>query len=443
MEFLKMSTSRNVRRLLAAGVMAACLASGTTNAQNGRPGDRSGDGSDRGSDRQSRRERWRRDFDVGGYLKRLDVDQSGTLEKDELENGRTQKFLSQIGVDPAKPIEIESAVKQLNAAAAQKKAQEREQFESAVGPKLTAFGVDRTTAGVSAFGENEKPKPEITSFDERVTGLKRADFDDKTMDEARKIIEGYDRDRSGFLEGDEINRIRWRPPQPSQNDLNSDGRISLLEMAKRLQDRNDSNNDQAKQRPSSSSSNQAKSPSAGAASSSRFAKSGNSKSPNDESRKARLTGTTDSNSFVKYVDGMFAKYDVNKDQKLSGDELKKMRRPLRGDADEDGFISKAEAIDSIQGGSKSSSRTGKNRFAGRQRPTPSGDSGAASSSSRVTAGDSSSLGSLGDLDVNADGQIQMAEFSSFWDEATLQRFRTADGDGNGIISPQEWAENGK
>lgn len=436
-----------LRKLAVTSMLVACLGGGVAAiAQDGDRTSRGGNDSNRGQDRQGRYQRWQRDFDVERYLKQLDVDKNGTIESSELGSGRTQRFLSRIGVDVEKPIVIESAVKQINSAAAKRKDEQREKFAAEVGPKLNGFGVERSAEGVASFGETEKPEPSIASFSERVTGLKRSDFDAKTIEKAREILDGYDRDKSGFLEGDEISRVRWRPPQPAQSDLNSDGRISLLEMAKRLQEKSDSDKEGSAK--NSAGNRQAASgkvspnSAAGGTSASRPSELN---LANGESRNRISTGRTGGNSFVKYVDGLFGKYDTNKDQKLSQDELKKMRRPFKGDTNKDGFISKKEAIDSIQGRSKDKKSSNADRPSRRSQSNESaaGNSDQKASAKASQGREEKRRGSLGGLDANADGQIQMAEFSARWDEETLQRFRTTDRDGNGIISAAEWDESQK
>ena len=43
-------------------------------------------------------------------------------------------------------------------------------------------------------------------------------------------------------------------------------------------------------------------------------------------------------------------------------------------------------------------------------------------------------------DKNGDGQLQMAEYSSTWNDAKLAEFRELDLNGDFVITPQEWLE---
>ena len=180
------------------------------------------------------REKYRRAFNLKDYLTKLDDNKSGVLEKGELKSDRTRRYLSDMGIDVSKSVPIDLAVRQAESSKAKKRDAEREKFENAVGPKLNSFGAEQSSVGVNSFGVEEKETAEVASFDDRLSGLRQSDFDEKTLSDARKMLNGYDRDESGFLEGDEINRIRWKDPGPTESDLNGDGRISMLEMAQRI-----------------------------------------------------------------------------------------------------------------------------------------------------------------------------------------------------------------
>lgn len=407
----------------------------------------------RDRDRDIEREKWKQKFDMEDWLRRLDDDKNGVLEGKELKGDRTRQYLSKMGINVNDPVRIDVAVKKAKATYASKRDAERKKFEDQVGPKLNTFGTETEAMGISQFGSSEAKEPMVASFDERLTGLKMSDFDEKTMKEARKVLDGYDRDKSGFLEGDEINRVRWRDPKPAESDLNSDGRISLLEMAQRISNRSDergSRSDRGDNRwdrdydrdRRSSKSSSGRSYASGRGTSSKTA--------------ARSSGSAGGDSaFANYIDGVFKKYDTNGDGRLAQDELKKMRRPLKGDANSDGFLSKKEATDYIKGGKNTSSKglkatatnagddsdEGNPANVASRKYTPPKSSGARSGA-RSKSG-TSSRGSLGSLDANEDGQIQMSEFSSSWNEETLQKFRKTDTDDDGIISAEEWAARPK
>lgn len=431
-------------------------------------------------DRDLEREKWKQKFDLKGYLHKLDDDKNGVLEGKELKSDRTRHFLSSMGINVDGPVKVETAIKKAESTYANKRDAERKKFEDQVGPKLNSFGTATETIGLDGFGAAESKEPVVATFDESLTGLKMSDFDERTLSDARKTLEGYDRDKSGFLEGDEIKRVRWKDPSPSESDLNNDGRLSLLEMAKRKSDsrakksdggddrrdrgddrrgrdydskdrdygRNNRDYDRGR-RPDKSSygrSNEAGRSSAYSSSSSR------------SSREESSTRSASADSaFANYIDGVYKKYDTDGDKRLSQAELKKMRRPLKGDTNSDGFLSKEEATnyikddksknksnakvtpavtgdDAADGGRGSTERSPGNVASRRRTP---------SKNSAKSSGGAKSRGSLGSMDANKDGQIQMAEFSKTWDEATLQKFRKTDTDHDGIISADEWSSSSK
>ena len=485
-------------------------------------------------DRSIEREKWKQKFDLKDYLGKLDSDKSGVLDSDELKNDRTRQFLARLGINAEGPVKIDAAVKKAEAAYANKRDAERKKFEDQVTSKLNTFGTQKEVKGIESFGATDDKEPVVASFEQRLTGLKVGDFEEHILADARKLLNGYDRDKSGFLEGDEINRIRWKNPTPAESDLNSDGRISLLEMAKRLQDSSDadedrldreerdynrrsrgddrrdrdydrgnrgddrrsrgkgrrnrdydrenrdydredrdynrgsrgddrrdrdydrgddggdrgygqSNRDYNSRRPEAS--GYGRSPRSGRED---YDESSDERSNQAGSRSESSRAKRDG-AFTNYINGVFDKYDIDGDDQLSLDELKKMRRPLKGDRDADGFLSKTEATDFIKSKQNNSGKSGasndrdrsggSNRGNGKERYTPPKASGSRSGGKSRGGGNSHS--SLGKMDTNSDGQIQMAEFSSTWDEATLQKFREADVDQDGIISADEWSSRGK
>ena len=504
MESSKIKTEPRFALPLYAVVLALLLALPAI-AQDGKKGRSK---ASRERDRSIEREKWRQKFDLKDYLGKLDSDNSGILDGDELKNERTRQFLSKLGINAESPVKIGAAVKKAEAAYADKRDAERKKFADQVSSKLNTFGTKTEEQGIGSFGASDGKQPEVASFEQRLTGLKASDFEGHILNDARKLLNGYDRDKSGFLEGDEINRIRWKNPSPAQSDLNSDGRISLLEMAKRLQNsseadadreardrdydrrdrdddrrnraddrrdrdkdrRNKKNNrrdrdydraDNGSDRGYTQSNRDYNSRRPEASAYRRSAGTGRDQNDQSSSGRSSQAGSLSESSrsksdgaFTNYIDGVFDKYDTDGDDRLSLAELKKMRRPLKGDRDADGFLSKTEAIDYIRGNkskqndnAKSTAANNRDRSSGSKRSngakkyTPTKASGSRAGGN--ASGGANSRRSLGSLDKNSDGQIQMSEFSSTWDEETLQKFRTADVDQDGIISADEWSSRGK
>ncbi len=426
----------------------------------------------RDRERELKREQWKQKFDLEGYLNKLDDDKSGVLESKELKSDRTRQHLARLGINADNPVRIDVAIKKANAVYANKRDAERKKFADQVGPKLDTFGIEKETIGLEGFGFSDAKEPAVASFEDSITGLKKTDFDEQTLNDARKMLNGYDRDKSGFLEGDEIGRIRWKDPKPAESDLNSDGRISLLEMAQRLQNKNDARaardrgndrrnrdygrsdrEDDQRDRDYGRSRRPDRGGYGRTSESSRASTKASSSGRSSQGGSKSGSPANSAVAFANYIDGVYKKYDTDGDNRLSKAELKKMRRPLKGDANSDGFLSKKEATDYIKGdkgkkkdGLKATATNNQNQSRGgpanvaSRKYTPPKKSGARNSGSR---GGANSRSTLGSLDKNSDGQIQMAEFSSTWDEATLQKFRKTDKDEDGIISADEWAARPK
>ena len=493
---MNISKSRSVRLIAAMLLFIAGASAFASSGWAQDRGDKDRDQRDRGGrddgddrlDRELRKEKYRRDFNLKGYLTKLDDNKSGVLEKGELNSDRTRRYLSDMGIDVSKSVPIDLAVRQAESHQAKKRDAEREKFEDKVGPKLNSFGAEESLLGLDSFGAEEKESPEVASFDDRLSGLKQSDFDEKTLAEARKVLNGYDRDASGFLEGDEIGRIRWKDPSPIESDLNGDGRISMLEMAQRIAikseksrekdgkrsgDKGDDgekrggdkeqrgedggrgegeggrgNRDRGERggrgdrdrggRNERDDRDRSRALSKAPSTVSMKASSGRSSASKSESSSSSKSSASKEKAFANYVENVFKKYDVDKDRRLSAVELKKMKRPFRGDSDKDGFLTMEEAINFIKGGQKTDNTSPKPSAPSPIRATkkPSRAATAAASGSLP----SGKRGSLSDVDANADGQIQMSEFSSTWDEETLQSFRKTDANGDGILSATEWAE---
>ena len=403
---------------------------------------------ERDREKEREREKWRKDFDLKEFLQKLDIDKSNVVEVNELTSGRTRRFLGDMGVNTENPIRINETVKRVKAKSDKKRENARKDFEDKVRPKLNSFGAEPDAYGVAGFGASENVEPQVASFDERISGMKESDFDEAVLKDAKSIMQTYDRDDSKFLEGDEIRRIRWQSPSPDESDTNSDGRISLFELAKRIQDRTDrkskdeSRNDKDRdrdreRRDRENDRGRRYDGNRGSDSSSRSSESsskGSSNASETKSDSSSQTSKSKADAYQAYVDGLFKKYDRDKDSKLSPEELKKMRRPLKGDYDKDGFITKFEATKYLTDGAEK--KSGKSSRDGSSSPTKRSSNSSGGGSSKSSS--SSQRGTFSDLDTNGDGQIQMSEFSTQWDEDTLQSFRKSDADQNGILSNEEW-----
>jgi len=326
-----------------------------------------------------RREQWRKSFNVEEYLKGLDKDKDGVLAPEEMEKSRTKRFLEKMGVATSKTSKIEDLVKRHSASIANESKEKRKEFANRLN-SLPEFGSKQESFGVGQFGAEDKAEG-LRTFEESATGLKASDFEPEMLEKADKRLDTFDRDKNGFLDGDEILRLSWKSPPPETSDLNRDGRLSKMELAKRFSEAQEST------RKSSSSRKGDDSRSMGKGSSREEASRSNYHSRRDEQERERgsknrrretpkpnssavakaKANAQSTQAYAKYVDRSFKKYDANSDGRLDKEELSKSSLLKKAeDTNRDGFISKQEAIALVSGGNKNK---GPAAAASGQRPT--------------------------------------------------------------------------
>ena len=422
-----------------------------------------------------RKEQWRRDFDVAKYLKGQDKNNDGVLAPEEIDGRRTKKFLEQMGIPTEKTSKVEDLVKGYNNRIATKSAEKRKEFQDRL-RTIPEFGAKKESFGVSQFGTEDKAQG-LQSFDDTATGMKASDFEPEMLKKADKLLGTFDRDKNGFLDGDEISRLSWKSPPPETSDLNRDGRLSKMELAKRFttgegttrKTRSPAEVDELRRKLSGASSGES---SKGDSRSQRGdydsrdrnrelrdrgrgyrdresrdrdrvrdrrnAKQETPK-PNSGSAVAKAKANAQSaQGYAKYVDRSFKKYDSNSDGKLDKKELSASSLLKKAkDSNGDGFISRQEAIALVSGGkikaptaSPGSKKDTPSKTSDRRMSPVASSPSARSSGSRSTP--------LSDKDADADGQIQMHEYSDTWTAEKLKEFRDMDKNGDGLLSPTEW-----
>lgn len=404
-----------------------------------------------------RREQWRRDFNAAEYLKSQDKNKDGVLAPEEIDGRRTKKFLEQLGVPTGKTSKVDDLIKGYNSRKAKESAEKRKAFESRLNT-LAEFGAEAESFGVSEFGTDNKAEG-LQSFDETSSGMKASDFAPEMLKKANKILGTFDRDASGFLEGDEISRMSWRSPPPEKSDLNRDGRLSKMELTKRFSEssatsqksRYSGERDDSRGRGSSSESSKVDYRSRRGEEGYRDGERGGRhyekrETPRPASGSAVAKAKANAQSaagYAKYVDRSFKKYDANSDGKLDKEELSASSLLKKAkDSDGDGFISKQEAISLVSGGkikapvatTASSTHEPPSKKALRRKS-------AGKAKAKVKAQPTTSSGgrsSLSDKDADEDGQIQMHEYTDTWTADKLKEFREKDKNGDGLLSPAEW-----
>ena len=393
-----------------------------------------------------RKEQWRRNFNVESYLKEQDKNRDGVLTPEEVEGKRTKQFLNNLGIPTNNAARIEDLVKSYNKHSEREAERKRKEFEDRLGSNLNSFGAERDQVGVGGFGVERKAEGLLT-FNESATGLKVSDFAPEVVKTADKLLNTFDRDKNGFLDGAEIARLTWKSPPPESSDLNRDGRLSKLELLKRFQVRQENKQKQREYDYQNDAETGEYQPPKGAKAGRTYGNARGRPSPplqpednpersgSPKSRRQSGSPKDKSRTYVKYVDRLFKKYDANSDGKLDQSELEKTRLLKKAnDSDGDGSISKQEAMALVSGGK--SAKAGSVTSA--RRSSAAGLNGR--SSVPQAKGDRSSLASL---DTDADGQIQMHEFADVWTAEKLKEFRAKDRNGDGILSSAEWRDGSR
>ena len=447
-------------------IVMATLSASNLNAQDS-------DRDDRDHERRIRdayrREQWRKDFNAAEYIKSQDKNKDGVLDPEEIDGRRTKRFLEQLGIPTGKTSKVDDLIKGYKSRISKETAKKRKEFESRL-MTLAEFGTETESFGVDGFGTDDKTEG-LQSFDETASGMKASDFDSEMLKKADKILGTFDRDDNGFLDGDEISRLSWKSPPPETSDLNRDGRLSKMELAKRFtMDQETTQKSRSSREPDDSRSRGSSSEGLsrgeywsrrGDDGRDRGSRSSNLDSRRHERRKASKplsssavakakANAKSSAGYAKYVDRSFKNYDANSDGKLDKKELSasSLLKKAR-DSDGDGLISKQEAIAFVSGGKNQASvaATG----GPDPQPTPraalhggataaakSKSKGKSKSKSKATAS-TGRRSSLSNKDVDEDGQIQMHEYTDTWTAAKLKEFRDKDKNEDGILSPAEWS----
>ncbi len=378
------------------------------------------------------------DFKLDEYLKRKDVNSNGKLEPSEMSNN-TRSYLSKNGFNPEKPVSISKVLSKLSKEKASKEKADRKMNRER---KVPGFGVEKeeSGSGVSRFG--------ATTSEAKGSTAKKVTYSDSVNRQVDSTLGRYDRNKDGSLDKEEMSSARWGSPTPQESDTNKDGRLSRSELSNRYASRESayrsSRGSSSSSRDSSRSSSTKKSTSSSWRPTSTRSTSSSSKESSTSRKPSSSSSSSSSSSrekYEKYAASLIGQYDENKDGKLDGDEIKKMRRPPVGaDQNKDGFVTKSELYDSLSGANKPASKASSTADARKPTSSSSRSSRWGSSSSRSSS--RSSSGSSRDFekfDKNEDRQVQMHEYSAKWDEKTVKEFYEKDKNSDGVITLKEWS----
>lgn len=389
---------------------------------------------------QQRGSRRNAPFDVSMILKRIDSNGNGMLEPIEMK-GPTKQFVRNAGLDPNRAHAITTITQKLNEKNKGNNEKAAESNGSAtVNRKVPGFGVDRPAPIVPDFSPSGEERMSVEA-------MKRK-FSQSVMDNVERTMKRYDKDKNGLVDAAEQRRTRWDNPSAEESDKNKDGSLSTLEMAYRYHDR-----EQAalnKRNRVSTPSTRSRALSSTARASNETVRSYQSRRSNERSRSSRpsrsssksssnsKTGfSSGSDAYRRYAEGLIKNYDKNGDKKLSKDEIKEMRRPLKNaDTNKDGFVDKNEMIASVTNRSAGKETESAKKSGSKSRSSGSKllDSKRRSANKSYNSNDSI----FGGKDTNNDRQLQMVEFSDEWDAEKIGEFEAKDLNDDGVITEKEW-----
>jgi hypothetical protein len=153
-------------------------------------------------------------------LERLDRNQNGMIEPGEI-TSLARPYLERITkerrIDLDRPIEIHKLQEaaRIYYALANGVASQRVRAEG--GGTVVPFGPQEDDPLVPAFGLAKVRYP----------------YTLEDLEEADQTLRRYDDNDNGFIDGDEIDEVRWTHRNPFADDLDNDGRFSRLELGQR------------------------------------------------------------------------------------------------------------------------------------------------------------------------------------------------------------------
>lgn len=387
-----------------------------------------------------------------GFISRLDANKNGQLDPDE--QGRARPFLERIaretgGLDLNRPIPLQSLaskVQQMQGGGGGDQSRDRSRSRGGSQPRNSGdrrYDDDAASAAEGLVpGFNELPEDLVppVGFGSKAEYL-NVDVIQADFDEAENTIKRYDRNRDGILDQEEIRNARWLYGNPMNQDRNGDGRLTKSELAVRYSIRRDTQKDQEREKAFRDSQNPQ-------SNNQQSRDSGQSRSRDGRSRGGGDSGSSD--RMAQFAESIFQRYDSNKSGVFEKDEWKNFRTdPTAYDVNKDGKITRDELIKGMSqrfGGGRSSggdngSQSGRTTWNGGDKGPAGGGSGESPKSYRFkTAHERLPEGIpqwFREGDRNRDGQIAMSEYSGQWNEKTLSEYYVYDKNRDGLLTVEE------
>jgi Ca2+-binding EF-hand superfamily protein len=398
---------------------------------------------DRG--REGRGDRGReggRDFDPREILRQADDNNDGVIDPSEVGQRSgyyIRRAAERAGLDPNRPLPADKLMPALEALRAENNGQNNSNNSSSspsgssrpTTPTPSAFG--GPAAGGKPGGANGFNVPITAST---AGGLEKK-FDQRVIEYVDDMLRERDANKNGVLEKTEWTG-RWSTP-PEESDLNKDGILDKEELCVRISKR--------------FTSGAGGGPPGAPGSTTSSGSGGPPPSGPPGGGLAPFGGGQggDSGRFRGYAEGLLRQYDRNKDGKLERDEFSTMKSDhQQADVNKDGIITVEELSAKLQnyasgssgGSSSGGGQEGEKRFGYGQRGGGDNRTAApAKTSFRFTTPSERLPKGMPDWflrgDVDGDGQVSMAEYTSTWTEQLAAEFLKYDLNGDGIITPEE------
>ncbi|MCH8149551.1 MAG: hypothetical protein IH987_16460 [Planctomycetes bacterium] len=356
----------------------------------------------------------------------MDTNKNGILEQSEMSD-RSRYFIGRIaertGIDPNKPIRLDKVFRYMDQRRREEEKrrgdrdrEERKQTK-AEDNLVPGFSSDLEVALVPDFSlPSDSPLLSTVPLEKR--------YNQRVLDRAERTLREYDKNRDGVIDQEEIRRARSWQSDPKESDLNGDGKLSKVELCERYVKWY------------------------GTKDSPRGGSRGDERSSSGDS-KSKDSGSSGSKSKFdtrRYAESLLRQYDSNKNGVLEREEWIKMRESHhKADRNRNGKITLDELTNNLKSqydekkkySRWSSTRTGSSRSS-RSKSGRGGSYSLTSLSERLADLGVSSTSLLVRNDKNRDGQLQMYEYASTWNDSTLAEFHRYDVNQDGVITPQEW-----